>query len=152
MQMKFNSSLLSFSWGIQGVKTVWIIRAPNITKIREHFVSIAGVRLTFYCNIYVQDTNAVQVIVRGMCGLLCVQIVSSVSSVASIAMCFFKPCIIIFDLYAVCIAVSIPPSLICRLTNQSDASKIYSHSHKNGKFSHEQTYGSVYPFDERELI
>ena len=98
-------------------------------------MSIAGVRLTFYCtcNIYVQVTNAVQVIVRGMCGLLCVQIVSSVSSVASNAMCYFKPCIIIFDLYAVCVAVSIPPSLICSLTNQSDASKIYSHSHKNSR-------------------
>ena len=114
---------------------MWIIRALNITKIREHFVSIAGVRLTFYCtcNIYVQVTNAVQVIVRGMCGLLCAQIVSSVSSVASNAMCYFKPCIIIFDLYAVCVAVSIPPSLICSLTNQSDASKIYSHSHKNSR-------------------
>ena len=103
-------------------------------------MSIAGVRLTFYCNIYIQDTNAAQVIVRGMCGLLCVQIFSSVSSVASIAMCFFKPCIIIFDLYDVCLEVSMPPSLICRPTNQSVASKIYSHSHKNGKF------------DERELI
>ena len=67
---------------------MWIIRAPNITKMREHFMSIADLRLTFSCNIYVQDTNAVQVIVRGMCGLLCVQIVSSVSSVASYAVLF----------------------------------------------------------------
>ena len=51
-------------------------------------MSIADLRLTFSCNIYVQDTNAVQVIVRGMCGLLCVQIVSSVSSVASYAVLF----------------------------------------------------------------
>ena len=129
MQIKFNSSLLSSSWGIQGVKTVWIFRAPNIRKIREHFVSIAGVRLTFYCtcNIYVQVTNAVQVIVRGMCGLLCVQIVSSISSVASYAMYYFKPCMVINSTYAVCIEVPIPPSLLCKLTNQSVASKIYIH-------------------------
>ena len=50
----------------------------------------------FYGNIYLQDTSAVQVIVGGMCGLLCVQIVSSASSLASNAIYLFKPCILIF--------------------------------------------------------
>ena len=77
-------------------------------------------RLAFYGNIYLQVMNAVQVIVRGMCGLLCVQIVSSVSSVASNAVFLFN-----------CSEVSMPPSLLCRLTSQSVASKIYSDSHNS---------------------